>query len=202
MKCLALAMLMGALMAECANACCPGGMSTPSMPSTAPPSHTPPPSSVSPPFSVPGVGAVNSAVRDAVEFGSVKAKVRAKNPNATEEQVEAGTKKVIKARRQREQEDQQALIESKKRQNLFEEERQLREESKLRQEIFEKQLEEMRTAKERNTRRDSDRLAGPLPTFVGRDDDHSQPRHVFDTVVVAPGFIWSRQSRPLPPPPL
>ena len=96
MKSLALAILAGTLIAECANACC--GM-------TAPHTHTAPsPSVPTPPLSVPGKGAVDSAVQDAREAADVKAKIRAKNPDATDEQVEAGTKKVINERRRRERE--------------------------------------------------------------------------------------------------
>jgi hypothetical protein len=65
----------------------------------------------------PGIDAAKSAVRDAVDFATIKTKVRAKNPNATEEQVDAGAKKVLTQRRQREREaeDRQASIDSKKR---------------------------------------------------------------------------------------
>ena len=69
-------------------------------------SYTPP--RVSPSVTVPGVGAVQSAVRDAIDFAAIKTKVRAKNPNATEDQVDAGAKKVLSQRRQREAEDKQA----------------------------------------------------------------------------------------------
>jgi hypothetical protein len=99
MKSLALAVVAGTLLAECAYACCG---------TTAPHTHTAPSPSVPTPFSVPGVGAVDSAVRDAREAADVKAKIRAKNPDATDEQVEAGTKKVIGERRRREREAEDA----------------------------------------------------------------------------------------------
>ena len=100
MKRLGLAILAATLIAEYAYACPPCGPSAPSM------SYTPP--RVSPSVTVPGVGAVQSAVRDAVDFAAIKTKVRAKNPNATEAQVDAGAKQVLSQRRQREAEDKQA----------------------------------------------------------------------------------------------
>ena len=121
MRCLGLAILAGALIAESAVAFTPSMPSTPAVSAPARP-HVPAPSHVRPPSIslnpiAPGVDAAKSAVRDAVDFASIKTKVRAKNPNATEEQVDAGAKKVLTQRRQRDreaEEDRQALINSKK----------------------------------------------------------------------------------------
>jgi len=102
MKCLALAIVPSTLIAEDAYACPPCGPSMPSAPSMSTP-YVPSAPRVSP-LTVPGVGAVQSAVRDAVDFASIKTKVRAKNPNATEAQIEAGTQKVIERRKRRDDE--------------------------------------------------------------------------------------------------
>src|SRR5690349_14188889 len=102
MKRLGLAILAATLIVDYAYACPPCGPSAPSM------SYTPSAPRVSPPLTVPGVGAGQSAVRDAGDFAAIKTKVRAKNPNATEDQVDAGAKKVLSQRRQREAEDKQA----------------------------------------------------------------------------------------------
>ena len=129
MRCLVLAILAGALIAESAVAFTPGGGSMPSAPAVSaparpyvpsPPSHVRPPSiSLSP--IAPGIDAAKSAVRDAIDFATIKTKVRAKNPNATEDQVDAGAKKVLTQRRQREREaeDQKALVESKQKMDTF-----------------------------------------------------------------------------------
>jgi hypothetical protein len=112
---LALAMLAGILIAEPANA---GGM--PSPPSVAPP---PPPPTVRPPSVViPNIEAGKDAItraRDWAQGKDVPAKIRARYPNATAEQVNAGTKKVIAKRREKAADDRQALMESKKRYDDF-----------------------------------------------------------------------------------
>jgi hypothetical protein len=124
MKRLGLAILAATLIVEYAYACPPCG---PSM------SYTPSAPRVSPSVTVPGVGAVQSAVRDAVDFAAIKTKVRAKNPNATEDQVDAGAKKVLGQRRQRERETEDLLA---------------REESKFKEAMLDQTLELLRMQKE------------------------------------------------------
>jgi hypothetical protein len=202
MKCLALAIFAGTLIAESANACCPGG---PSVPQALPTPHLPRPSSVSINPSVPGVDAAKSAVRDAVDFVHTKAKVRAKNPNATEEQVEAGTKTVIKRRRD-EEENKRIHQESKQAQDAFMkdlEKRRVedlleRDYSKIRNNFRMQDLEELRLAKERNTSRpDEDKIVGPMPagfiTFSTAMSGGDARRADIDAIVLQPGFMWVKK---------
>ena len=148
----------------------------------------PPSVSISP--SVPGVDAANSAVRDSID--SVRAKVRAKNPHATDAQVEAGTKEVLRRRR----ENQEALIESKARQNRIEEERQLREDSKLRQKIADEKLDKIRADIERKTVRQADKIVGDMPrefhTFSTAMSQGRARGADIDHIVLTPGFLLAK----------
>jgi hypothetical protein len=127
------------------------------------------------------VGAVNSAVRDAVDFASIKTKVRAKNPNATEQQVDAGAKKVLTQRRQRERETEDLLA---------------RQESKFKQVMLDQTLELLRMQKEAD--RPPEKVVGVVPgSFRPRNEDgffpsEGQPvsQGFFDGLAVRPGFIW------------
>jgi hypothetical protein len=98
---LALAILAGTLLADPANAWMP----MPSPPSVRPP--TPPSVSAASSAVTSATGSAVRGNRDGIraanEFTDVKRKVRAKNPKATDQQVNAAAIQVIKNRRRQEQ---------------------------------------------------------------------------------------------------
>ena len=178
MKCLALAVVVSTLLAECAYACC--GMTTPHTHTTTPSPSVP---------SVPGTGAVDSAVRDAREAADVKAKIRAKNPDATDEQVEAGTKKVIGERRRREREAEDAGKTHITRTEAREKYRKAIEKNKDR-------------AREKGISDDDlkKRIKAAILKKYAIDDDPAPPAHTETVASVEPPAVSPPQDPPPPPP--
>jgi len=186
MKFLAMAILAGTLIAESANA---SGVPRPSVPQALPKPHLPQTPSVSINPSVPGVGSVNSAVRDATDFAAAKAKSRREDESGirqeSKDKADAFMKDLEKKRR-----DDMKDLEKRRRDDQDD-----LKASKARNDAFMRELEAKRLAKERNTiRAGENKIVGRMPQafatvstiLMGGD----ARRVDIDAIVLRPVFIW------------